>query len=205
MTGYGTLEPVDVATQRTAIATNAASRLAQTKQSAGNPGRFNHYSYCYDENTLLGDDAILRRIIYSSRASDPLSVEEAQTLLKDARNGNARRNVSGVLIYKDEIFLQVLEGEHDVLERLMRNIIADSRHCDVEVIRDSPIDKRDFDAWRMAYLSPSESELARWVGLEGATSVNEMLAHIRRSGAVMPGLLLSLVSALDSRSRDRAR
>ena len=125
--------------------------------------------------------------------------------MSDARDGNARQNVSGVLIYKDEVFLQVLEGEHDVLERLIRNITADRRHGDVKIISDDAIDKRDFDAWHMAYLTPSEADLARWAGLEGTIGVTEMLAHVRRSGDVMPGLLLSLVSALDAHPRDRER
>ena len=139
---------------------------------------------------------MLYRIIYSSHATKPFSVEDAKVLLEDARGGNARCGVSGVLIYKDGVFFQVLEAEEAVLEQLIENISADARHRDMKIVRREAIPKRDFDEWRMAYLTPNEADLARWTGLEGATDIAAMVEHVRHSGAALPRVLMGIVDAL---------
>ena len=56
---------------------------------------------------------MLKRVIYSSRATRPLTLEEAEAPLRDARQGNTERGVSGVLVYKDGVFLLVNQAMAD--------------------------------------------------------------------------------------------
>ena len=55
------------------------------------------------------------QIMDSSQASEPMTAVALETILADARTGNAARNVTGALIYVDGVFLQILEGDKAVV------------------------------------------------------------------------------------------
>ena len=96
--------------------------------------------------------AIPYRMIYSSEASEHIGPSDLLEILDDARMGNQARNVTGVLVYFDGVFCQVLEGEREVLEALTESIRRDARHKSMKVFHRSEIVLRTFDDWRMAYL-----------------------------------------------------
>jgi Sensors of blue-light using FAD len=50
-------------------------------------------------------------IVYASSASEAFTGPELQVLLDQARQKNAKFAVTGMLLYKDGNFMQVLEGE----------------------------------------------------------------------------------------------
>lgn len=47
--------------------------------------------------------------------------------------------------------MQVLEGEEASVRRIMRSILKDERHHDVNIVLEEPIDHREFETWRMAF------------------------------------------------------
>lgn len=121
------------------------------------------------------------RIIYSSQATATMSIADLEEILVDARTGNERRKVTGVLVYVDGVFLQILEGEEQALRSLMRSIASDSRHTGVKVFYEAEVDSPTFTSWRMAYLSATPQQMAVWAGLEGtATSIDSVLEDIHR-------------------------
>ena len=140
-------------------------------------------------------------MIYSSRAVSPMTTDALEVILDDARRGNENRGITGALIYADGIFLQVLEGEREVDEPLAERIRADTRHEAMKIFHAREVDEPAFDDWRMAYLAPSTPELARWAGLEGTTTIDELLGHVQADAALIPKILVSIVEALAARSR----
>jgi hypothetical protein len=72
-------------------------------------------------------------LIYSSTASHAMTRAELQTILEDARSGNAAHDVTGLLVYVDGVFLQILEGERDTLTSLVSRITNDTRHRDLQI------------------------------------------------------------------------
>ena len=121
------------------------------------------------------------QMIYSSQATAAMSIADLEAILVDARTGNERRKVTGVLVYVDGVFLQILEGDEQVLRSLMRSITSDSRHTGVKVFYEAEVDSPTFTSWRMAYLSATPQQMAVWAGLEGtATSIDSVLADIHR-------------------------
>lgn len=44
------------------------------------------------------------------------------------RTNNERAGITGMLLYKDGNFMQLLEGEKEAVLRLHKNIIVDPRH-----------------------------------------------------------------------------
>jgi hypothetical protein len=93
----------------------------------------------------------LHRLSYQSNALLPITGEAMQELLAKARDFNAAHGISGMLLYRDGQFVQVLEGEEAVLRTLYGKIQKDPRHTDVVTLTDEPLDQRKFGAWSMAY------------------------------------------------------
>ena len=139
---------------------------------------------------------MLYHVMYSSQASGHMSAADLELILDDARTGNAGRGITGVLVYADGVFLQILEGEESVVRELMASIEGDSRHEAVKVFQGSPIEERAFASWHMAYLAPSEAELAQWMGLEGTATIDQLLDHVRDNEPRLPRVMVSIVEAL---------
>lgn len=101
-----------------------------------------------DENGAADSDAVFW-LVYRSRAVRPLSDADLRTLLEEARAKNERLEITGVLLYRGERFMQVLEGEEAVVRDLYRTIRSDERHTDVETVHVGTIGQRAFPDWRM--------------------------------------------------------
>lgn len=143
---------------------------------------------------------MLYRMIYSSEASEHMGPSVLAEILDDARVGNEARNVTGVLIYVDGLFCQVLEGEREVLEDLTENIRHDARHKSMKLFHRSEIMERTFDDWRMAYLDASAAEMSRWAGLEGTVTIDHLLERLHSDGARIPKVLVHIVEAIADQS-----
>lgn len=137
------------------------------------------------------------QIIYSSQASTPLSVDALEAILRDARAGNARRGVTGALVYVDGFFLQILEGERDVVQRLMRSIGQDSRHGSVTVFHEAEVGAPMFGGWHMAYLHAAPDQLAVWAGLDGSTTIDALLDDMRAAPGRASRLVVNILANLD--------
>lgn len=89
-------------------------------------------------------------VYYSSatRAFDDLALTE---LLIKSRGNNNVANVTGMLLYKDGNFMQILEGEEAVVHKLYQTIEQDSRHKDIVVVINEPVADREFSDWSMAF------------------------------------------------------
>jgi len=74
------------------------------------------------------------------------------SVLTTSRHSNALHSVSGMLLYVDGSFFQVLEGEEATLEALYQKIVADPRHARVTRIIQEPIARRDFGQWTMGFV-----------------------------------------------------
>ena len=139
------------------------------------------------------------RLIYSSEATGEMARADLEQMLEESRVRNARRDITGVLVFVDGVFLQVLEGERDDVEDLMESIRRDPRHRNLKVFHEEESDRRTFPTWRMAYLSPRAEDVSAWAGLEGAASIESVLATLQSDPDRVPQVLVRLVEVLASR------
>lgn len=93
----------------------------------------------------------MHHLIYLSRATAPFSDEQLQNLLQECRQHNATKGLTGMLLYGNDQFLQVLEGEHDRVQALYARICQDPRHHNVTLFADKQIATRAFADWSMGY------------------------------------------------------
>ncbi len=74
-------------------------------------------------------------------------------ILEVSRRKNAERNITGILLYKDGNFLQVLEGDEEAVTSLYRTIERDSRHKGLVLIARRKIAQREFPDWTMGFVN----------------------------------------------------
>jgi Sensors of blue-light using FAD len=104
-------------------------------------------------------------IYCSSATAADISPTELQHLLAECRRNNAKLDVSGILLYQDRSFFQILEGERDVVETLFEKIAKDPRHTRTTKIIVEPIAQRAFGEWTMGHSKTTTRELAQIPGL----------------------------------------
>lgn len=93
----------------------------------------------------------LSQIIYRSIAVGHPTELDLHPILVTARTFNADHDVTGMLLYRQRVFVQLLEGPEGVITQLYRRIAADERHRNVETLVEAPIEKRRFARWSMAF------------------------------------------------------
>jgi len=86
-------------------------------------------------------------------------------LLRKARNKNASLNVTGMLLFIDGCFFQILEGPAEQVDQIYATISADDRHGKVTTIIREPIAQRDFNEWTMGYVGLTPDEAGEIDGL----------------------------------------
>ena len=102
---------------------------------------------------------MLLQLTYASR---PFGFDGTMltNILFDARRCNARDGITGALICRDDLFLQLLEGPEAAVEATYARICADDRHIEVRRLTRRLIadDARMFGAWAMR-----DDPAASWV------------------------------------------
>ncbi|CZF86512.1 MULTISPECIES: BLUF domain-containing protein [Grimontia] len=93
----------------------------------------------------------LQQIVYISSAEHPFTDEEFAEMLAAIRENNEKIGVTGMLLYKDGDFIQVIEGEEHVLTPLYTTICQDNRHYSVVEMMRKPIVERQFKNWSMGF------------------------------------------------------
>ncbi len=81
-------------------------------------------------------------------------------ILNEARAGNARDGITGVLTAVNGQFLQIIEGPEAALNRLMVKLQRDPRHTDLTVIERRPTARRRFGDWDMVSPRLASREVA---------------------------------------------
>ncbi|WP_336991443.1 BLUF domain-containing protein [Leucobacter sp. VD1] len=102
------------------------------------------------ENTLL-PKGTLRFLVYSSLAVTRFYEEDLELLLSDARSRNSAVGITGLLLYRNDRFIQFLEGEPAAIDELMLKIQRDRRHTNIRVGVDEWSLTRQFHDWTMGY------------------------------------------------------
>lgn len=98
---------------------------------------------------------MLVRLLYASRAVPAVDQDELVAILRKSKANNPAAGVTGVLCFSEGIFLQVLEGGRDAVNRLYNRIATDARHTDVTLLCYEEIGERRFAGWSMGQVNMS--------------------------------------------------
>jgi len=88
------------------------------------------------------------QLVYASR---PFGFDAAvlSGILVHARKHNAENDLSGALICRNDLYLQLLEGPQDAVDAVYEKILRDDRHVNIHRLVYRPIRMRMFPEWAM--------------------------------------------------------
>lgn len=90
------------------------------------------------------------QLIYASR---PFGFDDSilNGILMDARRCNERDDISGALICRGDLYLQLLEGPEEAVDAAFERIKRDNRHLEVRLLSRRLITQRLFPGWAMRH------------------------------------------------------
>ena len=88
----------------------------------------------------------------------PFGYDEAMLagILLDARRCNTRDGITGALVCRHDIYLQLLEGPTDKVQAAFARIERDDRHANTELLVSGSVEARIFGDWAMLH-DPAKS------------------------------------------------
>jgi Sensors of blue-light using FAD len=102
--------------------------------------------------------------VYSSSAVKLFSQAELLDLLAQSRENNTSLGITGMLLYKDGNFMQVLEGEEETVQALVAKIARDPRHRGIITLLRGPLEERQFPDWSMGFRDLNSAEVLSMPG-----------------------------------------
>lgn len=92
---------------------------------------------------------MLAQLTYVSIRNASCTEAEIQKILSSCKKNNVGLDITGVLLYSDSKFIQMVEGNGKTIGDLYEKIKLDSRHSSVYMISYGPIKERTFPSWHM--------------------------------------------------------
>jgi Sensors of blue-light using FAD len=93
----------------------------------------------------------MHSLVYVSSAVKLFSPQDLLDLLVGSRERNAKRGVTGMLLYKGGNFMQALEGGDRTVRALFNKIAKDPRHHHLNVLIEEDRHERQFADYSMAF------------------------------------------------------
>ncbi|RYG70711.1 BLUF domain-containing protein [bacterium] len=90
-------------------------------------------------------------LIYSSVATHPMNEDALIELLRQSRVKNEAGGITGLLLYREGLFMQLLEGPEGAVRSCYERICRDPRHHDILMLLEKPSRQRLFGGWAMAF------------------------------------------------------
>lgn len=89
-------------------------------------------------------------LIYSSKAVPGITEKHLQDIIRQAETKNDLKGITGMLVYHDRTFIQMLEGNEQAVRETFDRITEDYRHTAVIELFSGYENKRHFADWNMA-------------------------------------------------------
>ena len=129
------------------------------------------------------------QLSYISSATEPMATADLLRLLRGCREHNAAHGVTGMLLYGNATFLQVLEGEELLVDALLEQIRRDPRHTDLQVLHRKTIQRRDYADWSMGFKRLGDKALLQVEGLRDFAEQDFTPAYLTQHSAVVESLM----------------
>ena len=96
----------------------------------------------------------MRQLLYVSNTAHNISVGDLDDILTESRRNNAMLGITGLLLFIDGGFLQILEGEERAVRELYTRVATDPRHANTHLMLDREVPVRAFPEWSMGFERP---------------------------------------------------
>ena len=100
------------------------------------------------------------RLIYSSTLAVPMTETLIEEIVSVSARNNEQVDITGVLLFAEDHFMQVLEGPKAHVETTIQKIVNDSRHIGVRILFKGSARERSFPDWHMKSAEPTAQQIA---------------------------------------------
>ena len=129
------------------------------------------------------------QISYISKATKAISQDDLDEILRTSRKNNARLGITGMLLYGNKTFVQILEGEEKAVNELIEKIKRDSRHADFQVLKKKTIDRREYADWSMDFKQVSGEDFQSVKGLENLVEMDFNTTFLENHASIVESLM----------------
>lgn len=121
---------------------------------------------------------MIYRIIYLSAATELFPDDEIGNLLEISRHNNRDAGITGMMLYHDGSFFQVLEGDEPAVTALYARICRDPRNHRHTLLWQGTAAERAFPGWSMGFARIDKlAERHR----DGTQSLNDVAASLQET------------------------
>lgn len=92
-------------------------------------------------------------IVYVSTATPDLEESEIKNVLRNSKSWNNEHDITGLLLFSEGNFFQIIEGEKSLIHELFENIQSDKRHRNIMQIFGKDIHKEAYDGYESDFVS----------------------------------------------------
>jgi hypothetical protein len=134
---------------------------------------------------------MLSQLVYVSNRKPNCTAEEIEKILVACKKNNPPLNITGVLLYSDTKFIQLVEGEAKVIMELYDKIKKDPRHSNAMMISYNPIQEKSFPSWHMGTkdLAKTDLQFKTDISADDRKIFNEILSGKEGNGQKVLNLL----------------
>lgn len=106
----------------------------------------------------------LVRLVYASKIQVDSADSSVLVKIHEAsQKNNLKADITGMLFFGNDYFVQCLEGGRDVVSKLFGKISSDKRHTDITLLSFEEVPERKFSNWamKMVLLTDANKEIIR--------------------------------------------
>lgn len=123
------------------------------------------------------------RLIYYSTPNRSLTNADLEQILIGALKFNEKHNITGILAYQPNYFMQLLEGERALVNDLYHRILNDQRHSAVRLMSFCSVAIPSFSKWSMGFANlptfPQKLIVSKYGGFNPpAFSVSDAIEYL---------------------------
>jgi len=134
---------------------------------------------------------MLSQLVYVSNRKSNCTEEEIGKILASCKKNNPPLQITGVLLYSDTKFIQMVEGDAKVITGLYDKIKLDNRHSNTMMISYGPIKEKSFPSWHMGArkIAGNQVDFKTNITKEDQEVFNSLLNGREEKGEKVLGLL----------------
>jgi len=100
------------------------------------------------------------RFIYTSTLTVPMNKSLLDDIITVAVRNNREIGITGILLFVEGQFMQVLEGPKQHIELTTEKILSDARHTGVQILFQGGAGGRSFPDWHMKAALPTAKQIS---------------------------------------------
>ena len=98
------------------------------------------------------------RLVYMSKAIGPMDDAALDRIARKAQEKNRALGLTGLLVFVDNTFFQVLEGPQVRVEEVFDRVYQDQRHHRARILQQREVECRRFADWTMGFCRLSNAD-----------------------------------------------